>query len=208
MKASALLLTLFLIAAGCSDATNIPSGLTAPSSASGARVGNVPPPPADVAVAVCTTGGCAVFEGTYMSNGTTDPALTAAITASATGDGVCAAPGHASLKIDKPLENQFFDFVEGTTSANAQIKCHQQIATGNGTLEIGGVVVNFDQVDFFNNQPDCGFLCGQFIIRDEQGNDIATGIIVERAAFDEAFCYVDGGEGGPGTPQCYSGSEG
>ncbi len=208
MKASALLLTLFLIAAGCTDATNLPTGLTAPGSAAGARLGNVPPPPADVAVAVCTTDGCAVFEGTYMSNGATDAGLKAAITASATGDGVCAAPGHASLKIDKPLANQFFGFVEGKTSANAQIKCHQQIATGNGTLEIGGVVVNFDQVALFNNDPDCGFACGSFIIRDEQGNDIAAGVIIEREAFENAFCYVEGGEGGPTAPQCYSGSEG
>lgn len=211
MKASASLLTFFLIAVGCTDATNAPTGLAPPSSVSAARPGNVPPPPADVAIAVCVDdGGCAVFEGSYMSNSLPADELTAAITAMAAEDGgTCTSPGHASLKIDKPLENQFFGFAAGVTSANAQIKCHQGIATGNGTIEIGNAVLNLEHVLLFNNQPDCGFSCGNFVVRNEEGDEVGAGFIVEREAFEDAYCYISfPEEGGPPVPQCYPQSEG
>lgn len=203
MKASASLPFLFLLAAACTDATTAPAGIGSPKSSS-VVLGTEPPPPVDAAIAVCTSGGCAVFEGTYMSNGATGAQFTAAITARAAGDrGVCEFPGHASLKINKPVEHQVFDDA-GVTSANAQIKCHQEIATGNGTIEIGGVVVNLDQVVEFFNQSDCAFSCGRFTVLDEEG-DLATGVIIESDEFDDAYCFISSGEGEDPEPFCFSG---
>ncbi|MDQ3674028.1 MAG: hypothetical protein M3365_06610 [Gemmatimonadota bacterium] len=195
MKASVSLLSLFLIAAGCTDATTDPTGLTPPNSVAGAEAGNPPPPPVDAAVAVCTTGGCAAFEGAYMSNSTDDIAA-AAVRALAKGEGVCTFPGHASLKIDDQLEPRLFD---ARTSANAAIKCNHLRASGGGTIEINGVVVRLENVIFFDNPPDCTARCGEFTALDENGN-VATGVVFERDYYEEVC--EDEGEGGG---QCFPG---
>ena len=120
MKSSASLLFLFLIVAGCSDTINSPSGLTAPTSATGALRGNPPPPPADVAVTVCAPGGCTVADGTYFSNGADDVA-TAAIQQAL--EGACAFPEATSwLKFGRVATDAVG--IEPTTSANAQIRCY------------------------------------------------------------------------------------
>jgi hypothetical protein len=197
MKASVSLLTLFLIAAGCTDATTDPTGLTPANSVSAARLGNPPPPPIDAAVTLCTDGGCAVFEGEYMSNGADQTGQLSA--AKAAGDGVCFFPGQAFLKIDEQLEPQITSVA---TSANATIKCSHQRASGGGSVEIGGVVVNFDQVIAFNNSPDCTARCGEFTVRDEDG-DVASGVVFEREFYEEV-CEEGEGEGG----FCEPGGEG
>lgn len=197
MKASVSLLSLFLIAAGCTDATNDPTGLTPANSVSAAKAGNPPPPPVDAAVTVCTTGGCAVFEGEYMSNaGDPTGQLSAA---KAADDGTCFSPGHAFLKIDEQLEPRTSS-VE--TSANAAIKCSHERASGGGSVEIGGVVVNFDQVIMFDNSPDCTARCGEFSVRDENGN-VASGAVFERDYYEDV-CEQTEGEGG----FCEPGGEG
>lgn len=199
MKASVSLLLFFLIAAGCTDATNTPTGLTPPDQVFGVVRGNPPPPPVDAVAVVCTDGGCATFDGTYMAN-SGEAVLTSAIMRAAREEGVCTFTGHAWLKINK-LRNP--EFTEASNSANAQIKCQKEAATGNGTLEIGGVVVNLEEVDLFQPSADCTANCGSFIIRDEEGNDIATGSIFEREFFD---CN-DEGEGS-GSCELGSGGEG
>jgi len=148
---------------------------------------NPPPPPVDVAVVVCTSG-CAVFDGTYMSNGDA-LALTTAV-AAAQGDGTCVYPGHASLKIDKQLEPVV---VAAATSSNAQIKCRDQRASGNGTIEIGAVAVDLDNVLVFNNPPDCTAQCGNFTATDDDGG-VVNGFIFEREYYEEV---CENSEGGP-----------
>jgi hypothetical protein len=190
MKASVSLLSLFLIVAGCTDATTDPTGLTPPSSISGKVAGNPPPPPIDAAVAVCVPGGCAVFEGTYMTN--SEDVVPEGIVKAQAEAGVCTTAGHASLKIDEQLEPQLFD---AETSANAQIKCSQLRATGGGMIEINGVEVQLDRVVAFNNSPECTTRCGEFIVHDENGNEIATGAAFNRDYYEEV-CEETEGEGG------------
>ena len=195
MKASVSLLSLFLIAAACTDATPEPTGLSPANSVSTARLGNPPPPPADVAVAVCVSSpdgsGCAVFDGTYMSN-TDDSELGLTAARQPGEDGACTYPGHSSLKINRQLEPQVFD---AKTSANAQIKCSQQRASGGGTIEIAGVEVRLDRVVAFDNSPECTARCGEFVVEDEDGNEIATGTAFEREYYEEV-CEETEGEGG------------
>jgi len=195
MKASVSLLSLFLIAAGCTDATNDPTGLTPPNSVLRAAAGNPPPPPADVAIAFCVSSpdgsGCAVFEGTYMSN-TDDSELGLAAARQPGEDGACTFPGHSSLKINRQLEPQVFD---AEASANAQIKCSRLRASGGGTIEVAGVEVRLERVVAFDNSPVCTARCGEFIVEDEDGNEIGTGTAFEREYYEEV-CEETEGEGG------------
>ena len=190
MKASVSLLSLFLVAAGCSDATTDPTGLTPPTSAARDARGNEPPPPVDAAIAVCTNSGCAVFEGAYMSN-TTEEAITAAVGVLALTDGECTYDGHASIKINDLLDPQLFD-VE--PSANAAIKCNHLRASGGGTIEINGIVVRLENVVAFNNSPECTARCGEFVVEDDDGNVVAIGSIIPRDYYEEE-CEGEG-EGG------------
>jgi hypothetical protein len=189
MKASASLPFLFLLAAACTDATTAPAGI-APSKSVSASAGNEPPPPIDAAVVVCTSGGCAVYEGTYMSSGGA-AALTAAIKPAAQGEGVCTSTGQSWLQINESFEFGFFD--AGESSANARLKCSHGRASGSGTIQVGVVVVDLDGVVLFDNPPDCTGICGEFIVHDEDGNEVASGEIIEREFFDDA---CDVGEGG------------
>ena len=194
MKASVSLLFLFLIAAGCTDATTDPTGLTPPTSVAGSKAGNPPPPPVDAAVFVCVDGGgCAVFDGTYMTNTGDEEGFGTAVVARAPGEeGACTYPGHSSLKIDKQLEPELFD---AKTSANAQIKCSHRRASGGGTIEIGGVEVRLERVVAFDNSPECTARCGEFVVHDEEDNEVATGVVFEREYYDRVCDEQT--EGGP-----------
>jgi len=198
MKSSASLLFLFLIVAGCSDTINSPSGLTAPTSATGALRGNPPPPPADVAVTVCAPGGCTVADGTYFSNGADDVA-TAAITQAL--EGGCAFPDATSwLKFGNSAAT---DGLETTTSANAQIRCHNGRAAGNGKIsyESGAqyIEIKFQDVLTFVNTPECSVaspFCATFtatVTIDGVPAGIATGQAINREFYKE---NCDLGEGG------------
>ena len=198
MKASASLLFLFLIAAGCTDRPTAPTGMTAPTTALGAFSSNPPPPPADVSVVVCSLGGCSAYDGTYFSNGA-DALATAAITQAL--EGGCAFPDATSwLKFGN---HQTTVGLETTTSANAQIRCHNGRAAGNGRIEyeLNGVpvVIAFRDVLTFFNSPECSLqspFCATFtatVTVNGVPAGVASGQAVNREFF-EANC--DLGEGG------------
>ena len=198
MKASASLLFLFLVVAGCTDTINSPTGLKAPSSTTGIVAGNPPPPPADAIVSVCSPAGCSVFEGTYFSDGA-DASLTAAITQLV--EGACAFPESRSwLKFGNHQEPLGADC---TVSSNAQIRCHNGTAAGNGRIsyEVGGVpiVIHFQDVQTFVNSPDCSLdepFCASFtatVTVNGVPTGEATGQAFNREFFEE---NCDIGEGG------------
>lgn len=198
MKSSASLLFLFLIVAGCTDTINSPTGLKAPTSTTGGFLGNPPPPPADAMVSVCSPAGCSVFEGTYFSNGA-DENLAAAITQMV--DGACAFPDAVSwLKFGN---NQDPVGADGAVSANAQIRCHNGKAAGNGRIayEVGGqaIVIQFRDVLTFVNSPECSVaepFCASFtatVTIDGVPTGVATGQAINREFYEE---NCDIGEGG------------
>lgn len=190
-------LVAIVFAGSCTDATTGPATasrtLAAPDGPSLAR-GNEPPPPVDATVVVCTSSGCVAVDGTYFANGGAPAlavaALTAAISPSAVGEGECAFPGPARLRFGHRQVLQTVDFA---VSADAQIKCSHQIASGHGTIEVGGVVVLLDQVLFFDNQQTCATFCASFTAEtDPEGG--AEGLVFDREFYD-AFCSEFGGDG-------------
>jgi hypothetical protein len=199
MKASASLLFLFLVVAGCTDTINSPTGLKAPSSTTGVIRGNPPPPPADAIVSVCSSAsGCTVFEGTYFSDGA-DDALTAAITQLV--EGACTFPESTSwLKFGNHQDPIGTD---GEVSANAQIRCHNGRAAGNGRIEYSvagqAIVIQLQDVQTFVNSPECSVaepFCASFtanVTINGAPAGVATGQAFNREFFEE---NCDIGEGG------------
>jgi hypothetical protein len=203
MKYSTLLpqvALVFAVAYACSDSTAPPNSrsLLVPKDPT-AVVEEPPPPPVDATVVVCVSG-CVVLEGDYFSNGA-DAALSAAIAKQAAGEGECVFPGTAWLKFDKNPPPQQFDV---TNTANARIKCSHQIASGHGTIEwqafTVSVVVNLEEVLFFDNPPECSTFCGNFESTATANGFPATaeGFIFNRDFYNDVFCPGEGG----GTPVC------
>jgi hypothetical protein len=141
-----------------------------------------------------------VFEGTYFSNGA-DATLTASITQQV--EGACAFPDATSwLKFGN---NQSGDpqATEGTVSSNAQIRCHNGKAAGNGRIEyeVAGqaLVIEFRDVLTFVNSPECSLeqpFCAEFtatVTLDGVPVGVAEGTAFNREFFEEE-CSVGEGE--------------
>ena len=200
MKASATLPFLLLFALACTDSATDPTGLRPPASAIGAREpSDPPPPPADVAVAVCSVGGCVVLDGTYFSHGADEVAV-ASITQSL--DEECAYPEATSwLKFGN---HQTDEFQDATATSNAQIRCSSGRAAGRGRIEyqVGtqAVVIEFQDVLFFGNTPQCSVenpFCATFTatvtVNGVPQETPASGQAINRDFYEDQ-CFV--GEGG------------
>lgn len=198
MKASYSFPLLFLFAAAtCKDTPTAPeTGYTAVTRLAD-DAGNPPPPPVDAAIVVCTSSGCAVFDGEYFADGSTvaiTSSIAAAIKVQNGNDGICTFPGSAWLRIRDLRDDGISD---ADASANARIKCSHERATGTGTIEVGIAVVHLDEVIEFANSPDCAAACAQFTAETTvNGQPVgpAEGFVFEREFFEET---CDIGEGGP-----------
>jgi hypothetical protein len=206
MKFTYALPALFLLAVACSDSVTAPPNKLVPKGDAAKTTGDPPPPPVDAAVVVCVSGACVVADGAYFSNGSTTPvaaALTAAAAAAQT-DGTCTFPGPSWLKFNDSNTTAFNGGVTG--SAKGKIECSHTTATGSGTITIGDLTYQIDQVLTFVNTPTCAEFCASFtatVTLNGQPAGTATGAAFERSFFDNAFCFVDES----GVPQCFNNSD-
>lgn len=135
----------FAVAYACTDSTapaNSHASLT-PRNPTLDALGDPPPPPVDAAIGVCTNAGCAAYDGTYFSNGSSlESQLAAALVADQD-----IFNGTAWLK---------FDNTPGTASANARFKRQDDKKTFSGSLTINTQLITIVTVDEFFVEDDCG----------------------------------------------------
>ncbi len=150
MKVFPLVPQLALVCAviyACSDSTAPANSnaLLAPTNPHLNAFGDPPPPPVETAIEVCTSAGCASYDGTYFSNGGT---LASTIAAAEVGDADIF-NGTAWLKFANSKATN------GTASSNARFKRQDAKLSGTGTLTINNQVINITTVDEFIPFESC-----------------------------------------------------
>ena len=109
-------------------------------------LGDPPPPPVETAIGVCTDGGCATYDGTYFSNGSS---LASAIAAAEVGDQDIF-NGTAWLKFNNSKATN------GTASSNARFKRQDAKLSGMGTLTINLHAIHIVNATEFFPRDNCG----------------------------------------------------
>ena len=193
MKCSALLPQVALVLAvayACSDSTAPAiSDAVAARTQRASVVGKQPPPPVSTVIAVTITSlpATAIFTGVFFNNGLIHDDGT-----------VETSTGTAWLRFDNNQPSNL-GFLPGTTSANARFMAHDMNLSGNGTLTIGGVDYQINQVLSFVRLESCGFAeetpspCAhiEFTVTDPAGDPHLGHLL----AFETSEC-LDTGEGG------------
>ena len=180
----------FAVVYACSDSTAPASARTMLAPGDPLLVlGDPPPPPVETAIGVCTDAGCAEYNGTYFSNGST---VESGVAAAEVGD-LDIFNGTAWLKFDNKKASN------GTASSNARFKRQDDKQTGTGTLTINGHAIHIVSVINFSPLDNCGQPgdpCAEISFRYTMDNSPVVHEDGDAAAFDKGEnCTLYSGEG-------------